>query len=241
MAEAHKGHFQWSFCRRDWGTPPTIHDYDNPQVGPWPTRDPIGYKGGINLYAYVLNNGVNSTDPQGLGFWAGVGEGLIGLAVGLAVGAIAVAFLPAAALAVASTTVAIAGAAMVGVNLGEAIGGRDFSGKKLSSDRRAELAGEAVVGLLAIGATATKAWGKGAENDAAWAKENYGLERVQDSWSKRGVADEDVGKPDATWNPWKTVTKLLPTGPDSMARYAWPYGELGSQIDGTSIKSVCHQ
>jgi uncharacterized protein RhaS with RHS repeats len=32
----------------------------------WLSRDPIGYDGGINLYAYVGNNVVNETDPEGL-------------------------------------------------------------------------------------------------------------------------------------------------------------------------------
>jgi uncharacterized protein RhaS with RHS repeats len=32
----------------------------------WPTRDPIGYEGGINLYAYVGNNATNLIDPVGL-------------------------------------------------------------------------------------------------------------------------------------------------------------------------------
>lgn len=40
--------------------------YYNPKVGRFISRDPIGYEGGINVYAYVYNNTVNHTDPYGL-------------------------------------------------------------------------------------------------------------------------------------------------------------------------------
>ena len=39
--------------------------YD-PVIGRWQARDPIGIKGGINLYGYVGNNPVNLWDPLGL-------------------------------------------------------------------------------------------------------------------------------------------------------------------------------
>jgi len=44
-------------------------DYD-PEVGRWTTKDPIGFGGGdTNLYAYVLGDPVNVTDPDGLDIW----------------------------------------------------------------------------------------------------------------------------------------------------------------------------
>src|ERR1700730_1653619 len=38
----------------------------NPSIGRWLSRDPLGEKGGLNLYAYVGNDPVNRVDPFGL-------------------------------------------------------------------------------------------------------------------------------------------------------------------------------
>jgi RHS repeat-associated protein len=41
-------------------------DYD-PHTGRWTAKDPIGFQGGqANLYAYVMNDPINLTDPAGL-------------------------------------------------------------------------------------------------------------------------------------------------------------------------------
>ena len=40
--------------------------YYDPVTGRWPSRDPIGEAGGINLYGFVVNDGVNSVDLYGL-------------------------------------------------------------------------------------------------------------------------------------------------------------------------------
>jgi RHS repeat-associated protein len=43
-------------------------DYD-PATGRWMAKDPIGFEGGINLYAYVHRNPLSYADPQGLWAW----------------------------------------------------------------------------------------------------------------------------------------------------------------------------
>lgn len=45
------------------------HRYYDPSTGRLLTRDPSGYRGGINLYGYVSNNPVNRFDPLGLDGW----------------------------------------------------------------------------------------------------------------------------------------------------------------------------
>jgi RHS repeat-associated protein len=40
--------------------------YYDPVTGRWPSRDPIGERGGINLYGFVGNDGVNKWDIYGL-------------------------------------------------------------------------------------------------------------------------------------------------------------------------------
>jgi RHS repeat-associated protein len=41
--------------------------YLSPDLGRWLCRDPLGEKGGANLYAYCQNDPVNAVDPLGLG------------------------------------------------------------------------------------------------------------------------------------------------------------------------------
>ena len=40
--------------------------YYDPETGRWPSRDPIGERGGVNLYGLVGNDGVNYVDYLGL-------------------------------------------------------------------------------------------------------------------------------------------------------------------------------
>ncbi len=51
--------------------------YYSPEFGRYLTRDPLGLRGGLNLYNYVGNDPVNSVDPLGLWSWKAVGAGLV--------------------------------------------------------------------------------------------------------------------------------------------------------------------
>jgi hypothetical protein len=46
--------------------------YYNPVIGRYISRDPLGYKDGMNPYTYVHNNPINHIDPLGLWTWGGV-------------------------------------------------------------------------------------------------------------------------------------------------------------------------
>ena len=67
--------------------------YYHPQLGRFISQDPIGFAGGLNLYAYCGNDPINFTDPLGLspdgllgdtlGVLAGCGAGLGEMAMGM--------------------------------------------------------------------------------------------------------------------------------------------------------------
>jgi RHS repeat-associated protein len=51
--------------------------YYNPSTGRWLSRDPIGVRGGRNLYAFTQNNSVNRVDPHGLIHWGAIVAALL--------------------------------------------------------------------------------------------------------------------------------------------------------------------
>jgi RHS repeat-associated protein len=124
---------QWGYYTdRETGLLLLTHRYYDPGTGRFLTRDPIGYAGGINLYAYVQNKPsvridpdgdapitMGTTDPHSLTEgqqWAIIGAGLAGGFVG---GIIMVSLGPLAILAGAVALGAVAGiiaADLVGVN-----------------------------------------------------------------------------------------------------------------------------
>ncbi len=64
--------FPGQYYDQETGLHYNYHRYYDPAVGRYISADPIGIKGGINLFAYVENNPVNSIDPMGL---SGCGPG----------------------------------------------------------------------------------------------------------------------------------------------------------------------
>ena len=60
--------YQFSTKRFDDATGLSYYGYRyyNASAGMWMSRDPLGEAGGINLYGFVGNNGVNAIDPWGL-------------------------------------------------------------------------------------------------------------------------------------------------------------------------------
>lgn len=60
----------WNSRRYDEATKLHYYKYRHysPKLGRWPSRDPIGERGGVNLYAFSGNNGINRWDYLGLQF-----------------------------------------------------------------------------------------------------------------------------------------------------------------------------
>ena len=72
--------FPGQFYDAESGLYYNFHRYYDPETGRYITADPIGLRGGINLYSYVQNNPVNWIDPEGRS-WITYGIGTIGIGV----------------------------------------------------------------------------------------------------------------------------------------------------------------
>jgi RHS repeat-associated protein len=75
--------FLFSTKYYDWETGLYYYGYRyyNPSTGRWPSRDPLQEYGGLNLYGFALNDGVNKCDSNGKELI----EGLVGLGFDLGV------------------------------------------------------------------------------------------------------------------------------------------------------------
>lgn len=71
IAEIHYSHLGFNGLRRIEPVPKRVgvtdytYRYYDPLTGRWPSRDPIEEKGGVNLYAFVGNNGITNYDHLG--------------------------------------------------------------------------------------------------------------------------------------------------------------------------------
>ena len=75
--------FSTKFCDWESGLYYYGFRYYNPSTGRWPSRDPADEKGGLELYGFVANDGINHADKLGLVdvdvfiyHWRGVGVGI---------------------------------------------------------------------------------------------------------------------------------------------------------------------
>lgn len=70
----------YRFAGREWDAEAGLYYYRaryyDPKTGRFISKDPIGFAGGINLYAYVGNNPINRIDPFGLQQMIGTNNGI---------------------------------------------------------------------------------------------------------------------------------------------------------------------
>lgn len=136
--------------------------YDS-QQGRFLTEDPIGMRGGLNLYSYVVNNPLSFVDPLGLSlqsfsmaFACGFAQALIpAIVIGAAVG-LGLAFLP----MWVGLVVGGAGAFMLGYGLGQSAAANGIGSDQFAYDLGSAVG--SVAGSVAGGAVGYRAGTSGA-------------------------------------------------------------------------------
>ncbi len=221
--------------------------YYHANLGIWTNRDPIEYKGGINLYAYCGNNGINAVDPMGLGFWSDVGSFALGATkavAGLAVGVVAAAVVLAVAPAALAVGIAAAAALYGGYQIGKnavaiATGVDPDTGKKLDDNEFWQREGEQAVNVATLGLASLKWMNRGASAD---------MKFLQTSPGERLKIDQDLIT--TNQDTYKCVKDTVPgqrnlkiwqidpsqykntwgSGASSALRFALPFGQAGAGV-----------
>jgi len=72
----------YTYTGREWDRETGLYyyraRYSDPMEGRFISKDPIGFKGGVNVYAYVQSNPISYKDPFGLDTWSGAGDSVGG-------------------------------------------------------------------------------------------------------------------------------------------------------------------
>ena len=182
-------------------------------------------------------------DPYGLTWWDGIRNGLVGIAVGVGVGAAVVYTAPAWLAAGLGIALAGAGGYMTGVNAYAFAAGEDcWTGAPLTEDEIETCGGQLIVDTAAFGLPASKWFRNGAPDDWKWLKmppkQRWAAERGKITTSAEkfgevsglpaaerriGIRDIDLSQYGTTWG----------TGASPGLRYGWPYGVTGANTVST--------
>jgi RHS repeat-associated protein len=132
-------------------------DYDS-HIGLWLTKDPAGFGGGLNLYAYVGADPINWYDADGAGFWSAVGSFVAGAATAVVAGVAVAGLLAVGGVVAGLAAVAIitTGVVLTTLSIVRLVTRKDLHGRPLSGDEMIDEGAGLAGGLLAGGVSA---WG----------------------------------------------------------------------------------